>query len=78
MSYFRLYVFDNQDLAVLSFDLIAADYARAADRARRELRGTKSGIGFELWQSAPRRLGEMRRKWLLTCKEFRDETRKSA
>jgi hypothetical protein len=78
MSYFRLYVFDNQAHAILSFDLIAADYAVAVDRARRALHESKDAIGFELWQSAPRRQGEMRRKWLLTSKEFRDETRKSA
>jgi hypothetical protein len=78
MSYFRLYVFDDKAHAVLSFDLIAADYARAVGRARRELHQAKHAIAFELWQAAPRREGKRQRTWLLACKEFRDETRKSA
>ena len=78
MSYFRLYVFGDNGCAIQSFDLIAPAYADAIARARQELNHLSVAVGYELWQSTPRRQGERKRKWLLTCKETRDASRKSA
>jgi hypothetical protein len=78
MSYFRLYVFGDNTRAIQSFDLIAPEYAQAIARSRHELNHTANAVGYELWQSTPRRPGDRQRKWLLACKEVRDETRKFA
>jgi hypothetical protein len=78
MSYFRLYIFGDNACAIQSFDLIAREYTQALARARCELTSIREAAGFELWQSTPPRQGDSQRKWLLACKETRDEARKSA
>jgi hypothetical protein len=78
MSYYRLYVFGGSASAIRFFDLIAPSYYEAIARARQEFSGLPEAVAYELWQSTPPRLGERKRKWLLTCKEVRDESRKSA
>ena len=78
MSYFRLYVFGNNACAIRSFDLIAPAYSHAIARARQELNQLPEAVSYELWQSTPRRQGARTHKWLLTCNEARDESRKSA
>ena len=76
--YYRLYVFDNANRAIQSFDLIATELAAAAMRARRAMVDTEGSCGFELWQSAPKVLGRPSRHWLLALKETSDEQQRVA
>jgi hypothetical protein len=73
MSYYRLYVFNDAQHAIQSFDMIAADLSAAALRARRATVDTDGSCGFELWQSAPPVRGGNPHRWLLVLKERGDE-----
>ena len=69
VSYYRLYVFNNAQRAIQSFDIIAPDLSAAALRARRATVDTEGSCGFELWQPAPAILRHGEHRWLLALKE---------